>query len=77
MERDFLEAPSQMLENWCWSRDTLQMMSAHYKTGEKIPDDMMDNLAHSRQANVGLLTLTQIFYATYDQRIHSMDKVKH
>ena len=36
VERDFVEAPSQMLENWCWEREPLHRMSAHYKGVEKI-----------------------------------------
>lgn len=40
--RDFVEAPSQMLENWCWTPSQLKSLSNHYSTGEKIPDDLIE-----------------------------------
>ena len=44
VERDFVEAPSQMLENWCWQEETLKMMSAHYVDNSEIPKDLLDKL---------------------------------
>ena len=41
VERDFVEAPSQMLENWCWEEETLKMMSGHYQDGSDIPKDLL------------------------------------
>lgn len=42
--RDFVEAPSQMLENWGWEPKVLKKISSHYKTQEPLPDDLIQKL---------------------------------
>ena len=71
VERDFVEAPSQMLENWVWQEESLRLMSRHYKDGTPLPKEMLDKLIASKNANAGGLNLRQVFFATFDQRLHS------
>eukprot|EP00794_Sanderia_malayensis_P002826 gene2826-3267_t len=71
VERDFVEAPSQMLENWCWEKEPIRRMSKHFEDGSSIPDDILDKLIKSKLANAGLFNLRQITLGTFDQKIHT------
>merc|ERR1711934_698164 len=73
--RDFIEAPSQMLENWVWEEEPLRKMSGHYKDDSPIPKELLDKLIASRIANAGAFNLRQIILGTFDQRIHTTGKV--
>ncbi|KAH8114574.1 Metalloprotease [Phellopilus nigrolimitatus] len=72
--RDFVEAPSQMLENWCWEPKVLEQMSKHFKTEKPLPDDLIEKIIKSRYVNVGLFYLRQLFFAKFDIKVHT-DKV--
>uniref|UniRef100_A0A0K3C5I1 BY PROTMAP: gi/342319282/gb/EGU11231.1/ Metallopeptidase MepB [Rhodotorula glutinis ATCC 204091] n=2 Tax=Rhodotorula toruloides TaxID=5286 RepID=A0A0K3C5I1_RHOTO len=69
--RDFVEAPSQMLENWCWEPHVLRMISSHYETGKSLPQDLIDKLIKSRTVGQGLFNLRQLFFGKYDMALHT------
>jgi Zn-dependent oligopeptidase len=70
-EWDFVEAPSQIMENWMWDADVLRRFARHHETGEPIPDDLVDGLVAARDQNIGLLTLRQVFLGRYDLAMHT------
>lgn len=71
-EQDFVESPSQMLENWCWVPAMLQRMSGHWRSGEQLPSELADKLAASHKAHAGLLNTRQVFLASFDQALHTL-----
>ena len=69
-EGDFVEAPSQIMEHWCWRPEVLQRFARHHETGEPIPADLVDRLVAARNLDVGLLMLRQISLGVFDLGIH-------
>jgi Zn-dependent oligopeptidase len=70
-ERDFVEAPSQMLEHWVWEPEILRSFSRHYETGAPLPDALLEGLIAAKNLNSGIMTLRQMFFATLDFTLHS------
>ncbi len=70
-EWDFVEAPSQIMENWMWEPEVLQRFARHHETGEPIPDELVGKLVEARDLNVGLRTLRQMFLGRLDLDMHS------
>lgn len=60
---DFVEMPSQMLENWMWDSEILKMVSSHYKTNKPLEDDLIKKIQVLKNYCIGLDKLGQIFYA--------------
>ncbi|KAF1742634.1 hypothetical protein MXB_3676, partial [Myxobolus squamalis] len=71
VERDFVEAPSQMLENWVWEEEALRNISCHYKTKEALSEDLIIKLCRSRKANISIFYMRQISLAMFDYKIHT------
>jgi len=68
--RDFVEMPSQIMENWVWEKESLQTFAAHYETGETIPGALVDKLIAARHLNSGIDNQQQLFYAALDMTLH-------
>ena len=68
--RDFVEAPSQLMENWAWHYDSLKLFAAHHKTGDPLPKLIFDRMNSARHVGSGLRVLQQIFYGLLDMTLH-------
>ena len=76
VKTDFVEAPSQMLENWVWNRETLQKLSGHFlENQKKLSDEVIEKMIQAKLLNVGIQTLRQLAFATIDLDLHSASKV--
>ncbi len=70
-ERDFVEAPSQMLEHWCWEPRILRRFARHFQTSEPIPADLVERLIAAKNLDSGVIFLRQMYFATLDFAYHS------
>ncbi len=71
--RDFVELPSQVLENWAGEPEMLKKYALHYETGEPIPDELIQKMQNSAQFNQGFITVEYIAACLLDLDYHTMD----
>ncbi len=72
--RDFVELPSQLLENWAPQQDFLDTFARHYQTGEKIPSELIRKILEAENFNTGYLCLRQLSFAYLDMAWHTLEK---
>lgn len=72
-EWDFVEFPSQLLENWCWEMDSLRLFAKHYKTGKVLPPAMIQKLRVTKTFMGGYATLRQLEFALLDLGLHTRE----
>ena len=70
---DFVELPSQILENWCYEKETLELFATHYKTGEVIPMEYVEKIKDSAAFLEGMATLRQLSFGMLDMAWHGSD----
>jgi len=75
-EWDFVEAPSQIMEHWCWQTDVLRRFARHHETGEPIPDDLVDQLVAARDLHIALAMLRQVSFGQLDMQLHGPGETK-
>jgi thimet oligopeptidase len=73
---DFAEAPSQMFEEWMWHPDVLKKVSSHYKTGNPLPQDIIDKMLAARNFDFGQFVQRQIFNSLISLNLYSKDEPK-
>ncbi len=72
VSRDFVELPSQIMENWLEEKEFLDIIAVHYETGEKIPAELIDNLLNAANYNAGYLCSRQLSFGLLDMAWHTI-----
>ncbi len=70
---DFVELPSQLMENWCYEKEALELFATHYKTGETIPMELIEKIKASSNFQEGMNTLRQLSFGLLDMSWHGND----
>ena len=70
---DFVELPSQVMENWCYEKEALELFATHYETGEVIPMELVEKIKDSATFHEGIQTLRQLSLGLLDMSWHSQD----
>ncbi len=76
VEGDFVELPSQIMENWAFTQEMLKEYAVHYRTGEVMPDDMIERIQRSSKFNEGFATTELVAAALSDMDIHSVESAE-
>jgi len=74
VEWDAVELPSQFLENWCWERESIDLISGHFETSDKLPDELLQKARDAKNFQSGAMTVRQLEFAMFDMLIHLEDK---
>jgi peptidyl-dipeptidase Dcp len=72
---DFVELPSQVMENWCYEPEALALFAKHYETGEIIPQEYVDKIKESSNFLEGIATLRQLSFGILDMAYHGKSQI--
>ncbi len=67
---DAVEFPSQFMENFCWEKETLALIAAHYQTGAPLPDELFRKMLDAKHFQTGMQMVRQLEFALFDFRLH-------
>jgi len=70
---DFVELPSQIMENWCYEKEALALFAKHYETGASIPMDLIDKIKAAATFQQGMQTMRQLSFGLLDMNWHGID----
>ena len=71
VERDFVEAPSQIMENWVWDAGVLGTFARHWETGAPFPDDLLQRMIAAKNLGSGISAERQFYYGLYSLMTHT------
>jgi oligopeptidase A len=67
---DAVELPSQFMENWCWEREAVDLISGHYESSDKLPDDLYNKMYSAKNFQAGMQMVRQLEFSMFDFRLH-------
>lgn len=70
---DFVELPSQVMENWCYEKEALELFAKHYETGETIPMELIEKIKESASFLEGMATIRQLSFGLLDMGWHAQN----
>ena len=69
---DAVELPSQLMENWCWDKQAIALISSHFETKEPLPEALLNKLLQAKNFQAGMRTVRQLEFAMFDFKLHQL-----